>query len=244
MDRGLITRGMVTSPTHPKTSSGKSPFLTRSRRPKLSYCGLNGIVYNSKRIPLGDRDGEADGMLRRRRGLRLGWCRRISFDLFRVNIAREGVVCDEVEPDVEGFSTAVTVAGQNRVTIIKTQNYVFCTGCIALVRKQGRSSVDHRWSNIVCEITGAPSTMPRVNKSVGASLEKPLQGKVDVEGFLPAQAAIDAIKDFNFHQSWLAALMNIPVKSVPPGLLSYLLRFAGEWITLTVRQHPVYEFEI
>ncbi|KAG5388002.1 hypothetical protein IGI04_029543, partial [Brassica rapa subsp. trilocularis] len=41
---------------------------------------------------------------------------------------------------------------------------------------------------------------------------------LDDEGFLSAQAAIDAIKGTILHQRWLAALMNISVESVPPDL--------------------------
>ncbi|CAN6803643.1 unnamed protein product [Brassica oleracea] len=106
-------------------------------------CGLNGIVYNSKgyllvvqsntgkmfkvdeetgtaRLVLLNRDlVAADGMARRRRdGTVVVVSQKKIWFLKSQDSWGEGVVYDEVELDVEGFATAVTVAGEDRVYVL------------------------------------------------------------------------------------------------------------------------------
>ncbi|CAH2045918.1 unnamed protein product [Thlaspi arvense] len=106
-------------------------------------CGLNGIVYNSKgyllvvqsntgkmfkvdeetgtaRLVLLNRDLiAADGMARRRRdGTVMVVSQKKLWFLKSQDSWSEGVIYDEVDLDVEGFPTAVTVAGQDRVYVL------------------------------------------------------------------------------------------------------------------------------
>ncbi|KAG2261703.1 hypothetical protein Bca52824_068782 [Brassica carinata] len=106
-------------------------------------CGLNGIVYNSRgyllvvqsntgkmfkvdeetgtaRLVSLDRDlVAADGMARRRRdGTVVVVSQKKLWFVKSQDSWGEGVVYDEVELDVEGFPTAVTVAEQDRVCVL------------------------------------------------------------------------------------------------------------------------------
>ncbi|CAN7091653.1 unnamed protein product [Brassica rapa subsp. narinosa] len=107
------------------------------------YCGLNGIVYNSKgyllvvqsntgkmfkvdeesgtaRIVLLNGDMvAADGVARRRRdGTVMVVSQKKLWYLKSQDSWSEGVIYDEVELDVEGFPTAVAVAGHDRVYVL------------------------------------------------------------------------------------------------------------------------------
>ncbi|KFK33356.1 hypothetical protein AALP_AA5G003200 [Arabis alpina] len=106
-------------------------------------CGLNGILYNSKGYLLVvqsntgkmfkvDEDSgtarlvllngdlvAADGMARRRRdGTVVVVSQKKLWLLKSQDSWSEGVIYDEIELDVEGFPTAVTVAGQDRVYVL------------------------------------------------------------------------------------------------------------------------------
>lgn len=106
-------------------------------------CGLNGIVYNSKgyllvvqsntgkmfkvdeetgtaRMVLLNGDMvAADGVARRRRdGTVVVVSQKKLWYVKSQDSWSEGVIYDEVELDVEGFPTAVTVAGQDRVYVL------------------------------------------------------------------------------------------------------------------------------
>ncbi|VVB03739.1 unnamed protein product [Arabis nemorensis] len=106
-------------------------------------CGLNGILYNSKGYLLVvqsntgkmfkvDEDSgtarlvllngdlvAADGMARRRRdGTVMVVSQKKLWLLKSQDSWSEGVIYDEIDLDVEGFPTAVTVAGQDRVYVL------------------------------------------------------------------------------------------------------------------------------
>ncbi|EOA25287.1 hypothetical protein CARUB_v10018601mg [Capsella rubella] len=106
-------------------------------------CGLNGIVYISKgyllvvqsntgkmfkvdedtgtaRLVLLNRDViAADGMTRRRRdGTVMVVSQKKLWLLKSQDSWSEGVVYDEIDLDVEGFPTAVTVAGRDRIYVL------------------------------------------------------------------------------------------------------------------------------
>lgn len=106
-------------------------------------CGLNGIVYNSKgyllvvqsntgkMFKVDEESGTArlvllngdliaaDGMARRRRdGTVMVVSQKKLWFLKSQDSWSEGVIYDEIELDAEGFATAVTVAGQDRVYVL------------------------------------------------------------------------------------------------------------------------------
>ncbi|ESQ39980.1 hypothetical protein EUTSA_v10001208mg [Eutrema salsugineum] len=106
-------------------------------------CGLNGIVYNSKgyllvvqsntgkMFKVDEESGKAklvllngdlvaaDGMARRRRdGTVMVVSQKKLWLVKSQDSWSEGVVYDEIDLDVEGFPTAVTVAGQDRVYVL------------------------------------------------------------------------------------------------------------------------------
>ncbi|CAN8266948.1 unnamed protein product [Cochlearia groenlandica] len=107
-------------------------------------CGLNGIVYNSKgyllvvqsntgkMFKVDEESGTArlvllnggdllaaDGMARRRRDGTIMVVSQKKLWLIKSQDSwSEGVIYDEVDLDVEGFATAVTVAGHDRVYVL------------------------------------------------------------------------------------------------------------------------------